>query len=377
METRARFVLIGGVTLFSLLGALGFLLWLAKVQIDRTYTQYDIRFDTVAGLSEASAVRYNGIDVGRVLSIGLDQQNPALVRVRIEIYASTPVRVDTVAVLSSQGVTGVSFVSLEGGSIGADRLTITPPATVAEIPAEASVVQGLMDDVPDLLAEAQILIEGLSRFTTPENQDQVAAILVNVNAATARFDALASRADTVLASVEAALAQADTTMTVAQTAFTNANTVITTDLPATITGLVDSAEVTFAQANTTLSAAQTAFERADTVLQVEVAEIAAQTRSVLIATEATLAEAQTTFATASALVTERAPGIMDRFGSAADALATAAAGLSDFSQSGLPQYSALASDARALMATLSALADRIAADPGRFLLGDQTPLYRR
>lgn len=377
METRARYVLIGTITLFSLLGALGFLLWLAKVQIDRTFTQYDILFDTVAGLNEASAVRYNGIDVGRVLTIGLDRQDPALVRVRIEIYASTPVRVDTVATLSSQGVTGVSFVALEGGSVGADRLTIIPPATVAEIPAEPSVVQGLIDDVPDLLAEAQILIEGLSRFTTPENQEQVAAILVNVNAATARFDVLAARAEAVLTSIEATLAQADAAMATVQTTFDTANTVITTDLPATIAGIVTLAEETFAQANTTLAAAQTAFDSADTLLQNEVAAIATQTQSVLTTAESTLAEAQTTFATASALVTERAPGIMDRFGAAADAFAVAAGGLQDFSQSGLPQYSALASDARALMATLGALADQIAADPGRFILGDQTPLYRR
>lgn len=115
METKARFVLIGALTVFGLLATLGFILWLAKVQIDRTYTQYDILFDTVAGLSQSSAVRYNGVDVGKVLAIALDRADPALVRVRVEIFASTPVRADTMATLAGQGVTGVSFVALEGG----------------------------------------------------------------------------------------------------------------------------------------------------------------------------------------------------------------------------------------------------------------------
>jgi phospholipid/cholesterol/gamma-HCH transport system substrate-binding protein len=115
METRARYILVGIFTLLSLVAALGFILWLAKVQIDRTYAQYDIVFDTVAGLGQASAVQYNGVDVGKVLNIALDRFDPSLVRVRIEIYASTPIRQDTMATLASMGVTGVSFVALAGG----------------------------------------------------------------------------------------------------------------------------------------------------------------------------------------------------------------------------------------------------------------------
>ncbi len=106
METKARFVLVGAFTLAAMAALLAFLLWLAQVQINRSYAQYDIVFDTVSGLGQDSVVRYNGVDVGKVLDIALDAQNPALVRVRIEINAATPVRKDTVATLSSQGVTG-------------------------------------------------------------------------------------------------------------------------------------------------------------------------------------------------------------------------------------------------------------------------------
>ena len=90
METRARYILVGAFTLISVLAAMGFLLWLARVQINRTYAQYDIVFDTVAGLSQASVVRYNGVDVGKVLTIALDRNDPALGRVRIEIFHPAP-----------------------------------------------------------------------------------------------------------------------------------------------------------------------------------------------------------------------------------------------------------------------------------------------
>lgn len=231
METRARYILVGTFTLVSLLAALGFILWLAKVEIDRTFAQYDILFDTVAGLGQASAVRYNGVDVGKVLTIELDRANPALVRVRIEVFASTPIRTDTMATLASQGVTGVSFVALEGGQASSDRLVADPPADVPVIPSKPSVVQGLITDAPDLLAEAIALMEDIRGFTTPENRDAIAEILKNVETATARIDSMAARTETVMAKAEATLTRADAALGQAEKAFASANTVIGADIP--------------------------------------------------------------------------------------------------------------------------------------------------
>jgi len=231
METRARYILVGSFTLFGLLAALGFILWLAKVEIDRTFAQYDILFDTVAGLGQASAVRYNGVDVGKVLTIELDRANPALVRVRIEVFASTPIRVDTMATLASQGVTGVSFVALEGGRAESERLLAEPPADVPIIPSEPSVVQGLITDAPDLLAEAIALMEDIRGFTTPENRTAIAEILKNVETATARIDSMATQTETVMAKAEATLTRADAALEQAEKAFASANTVIGADIP--------------------------------------------------------------------------------------------------------------------------------------------------
>lgn len=300
METRARFILVGIFTLVTLLAALGFILWLAKVQIDRTYAQYDIVFDTVAGLGQASAVQYNGVVVGQVLTIALDSFDPSLVRVRIEIYASTPIRQDTVATLASQGVTGVSFVALEGGRAESAALVAIPPADVPVIASKPSVVQGLITDAPDLLAEAILLMRDIRAFTTPENGAAITAILKNVETATARIDSMANRTEAVMVSAESTLALADAALLEAQTAFASANTVIGDELPA----------------------------------------------------------------------------MVDRLKAAVDDIGRAAAGIETFTETGLPQYRALAQETRALVANIGAIANRIGSDPGRFLLGNQTPAYR-
>lgn len=301
METRARYILVGAFTLLSFVAALGFILWLAKVQIDRTLAQYDILFDNVSGLGQGSAVYYNGIDVGDVLNIAMDLENPSLVRVRIEIYASTPVRMDTMATLASQGVTGVSYVALEGGSPQSERLVVIPPNVVAIIPSKPSVVQGLITDAPDLLAEAIALMRDIRGFTTEENTKAIAAILKNVESATARIDTMATRTETVMISAEATLARLDAVLVEAKTTFESGNGVIQQDLPALVADLR----------------------------------------------------------------------------SAARDIGQTAAGLEEFARTGLPAFGALASEARGVVAGIGALAERIGNDPGRFLLGTQTPAYRR
>lgn len=300
METRARYILVGLFTLLSLAAALGVILWLAKVQIDRTYAQYDIVFDTVAGLGQASAVQYNGVNVGQVLTIALDRFDPSLVRVRIEINATTPIRQDTVATLASMGVTGVAFVALEGGRADSERLVVIPPAEVPVIASKPSVVQGLIIDAPDLLAEAILLMRDIRTFTTPENGAAITAILTNVEQATARIDSMANRTEAVMASAEQTLALADTALAEAQTAFASANTVIGAELPP----------------------------------------------------------------------------LVDRLKVAIDNIGRTSTQIEAFTSDALPQFRALAQDSRALIANIGAIASRIGSDPGRFLLGNQTPAYR-
>ena len=74
METRANHLLIGSFVLIVIGVAFGFLIWLAKVDIDREFVQYHVYFEeSVAGLSVGGDVRFNGIPVGTVAEIKILQ----------------------------------------------------------------------------------------------------------------------------------------------------------------------------------------------------------------------------------------------------------------------------------------------------------------
>jgi phospholipid/cholesterol/gamma-HCH transport system substrate-binding protein len=322
METRARYLLIGLATILGTLALLGSLLWLAKVQLDRTYEVYDILFDSVEGLGDASPVLYAGVNVGRVLDIALDPEDPGRVRVRIEVLAETPVRTDTVATLASQGVTGVSYVSLAGNSVDAPPLEPTPPDDVAVIRSERSLVQGLITDAPDLLSEALSLLRDLNQFTSIENRQAFSDILRNVESLTRRADTAVGDLEDIMASV-----------------------------------------------NTSAEKIAAFSDRLD--------RIGGGTEATLDEAEAALAEARGTFERTNTLLDTRLPPLLDTVSGAVRDLGSTMQSFRAFAAGSLPEFTSLATEARSLVGRLRGVADQIARDPGRFILGNQTPAYRR
>lgn len=276
METRANYLLIGVFTLLGLLGALGFFVWLARFEIDRQYDLYDVYFDSVSGLGRAGEVRFNGLLVGQVLTLDLAPDDPGKVRVRIEVDAETPVTTETTAQLQVQGVTGVSFVSLSGG--GAEGVPLEPAegGSVPVIPTERSVVQTLVEDAPDLLAEAQTLIDNLVTLTGDETQGYITGILANVERASSQFDRALEDFSAISASVAAATdeialftARLDGIGDAVETTLGSVNLTL-----ADARGALGEAEGTLGAATGAMQAAERGFVAAEQVLVDQVPEIA-------------------------------------------------------------------------------------------------------
>lgn len=262
METRANYILIGIFTLLSILGTLAFFVWLASVQINKQYQIYGILFEDVSGLDPSGDVLFNGISVGRVIGLRIAEEDPSKVFTTIEIEAGTPVRSDTVAQLQSQGVTGVSYISLSGGTPAAAPLVEDAQGRLM-IPSRRSTVQALVEDAPDLLEEAQKLLAQFKTLTGEENQTYISNILRNLDSSSSRLDQaltdfseisgtvreataqisqFTDRLDTIGAAVSRTLEEADGTLAAATGAFEKADSALTRS-----TAAIDSAEGMFEQ----------------------------------------------------------------------------------------------------------------------------------
>ncbi|MBK5926908.1 MCE family protein [Rhodobaculum claviforme] len=178
METRANYVLIGAFALAGFVGLIAFFLWFARVELDRQFTYYDVRFPSVSGLARASEVRFAGLPVGTVVDVRLSSDDDRVV-VRLEVDAGTPVRVGSVATIESQGVTGVSFVGISAGDASAPLLSDTVEG-IPEIEPGRSVLQSLSEDAPEIVSEALAVMRQLSEMFNEENRGRVEMILSNL-----------------------------------------------------------------------------------------------------------------------------------------------------------------------------------------------------
>ncbi|WP_050526375.1 MlaD family protein [Pseudorhodobacter aquimaris] len=187
METRANYVLIGLFTILGFLGMLAFALWFARVEIDRQFAYYDVKFTSVSGLARASDVRFAGLPVGQVVDVKLSPDNDGTIVARLEVAQNTPVRTGSVATIESQGVTGVSYVGISAGDPAERLLRDVSEMEVPQIEAGRALLQSLSEDAPALLSEVLGVARDIRGLFTEENVGRIDNILANLELASDEF----------------------------------------------------------------------------------------------------------------------------------------------------------------------------------------------
>ena len=154
MEDKVNYTLVGIFVLGLGAALVVAVLWLAAgLNTQKKYEPYQsVIKESVAGLSVAAPVKYLGVDVGKVSEIAIDPQNSRQVRVKFLIERGTPIKQDTEAVMKSQGLTGIAYIELSGGSVGSPPLVATSDVPVPLIRSKPSLSARLEDVLTSVLA---------------------------------------------------------------------------------------------------------------------------------------------------------------------------------------------------------------------------------
>lgn len=208
METRANYALIGAFVLAAAAAVIGFALWLGSSQFNRDYSIYDVVFPGPISLEEGASVRYIGIKVGEVESVRIDRRDASMVRARLRVDRTTPVKTDSTAIIDFAGITGVTFVQINAGSEDAGPLLPPPYQDVPVIQAGETPLAALFDGGAEIVGQAGMTIDQLGALLNDENVEAMSEILANVKDITSAISAedaalLAQTIDT-LASLETA-----------------------------------------------------------------------------------------------------------------------------------------------------------------------------
>jgi phospholipid/cholesterol/gamma-HCH transport system substrate-binding protein len=175
-------------------------LWLASGGAwQKKYDLYLATVDeSVAGLNLNAPVKYNGVDVGKVRAIELDAVNPQRVNLMFAIEEGTPVKEDTIAVLKTQGLTGIAYVELSGGAVGSPPLRATAGTRYPVIHTKPSLSARLENVLTSVLAKLDSTSNSINSLLSQENQMAFKSALADI-ATVART--VAARKDTIDAGI--------------------------------------------------------------------------------------------------------------------------------------------------------------------------------
>lgn len=175
-------------------------LWLASGgAFQKKYDLYQaIEDESVAGLNLNAPVKYSGVDVGKVRGIRLDPSNPERVNLLFAIERGTPIKVDTIAMLKTQGLTGITYVELSGGVKGSPPLRAIAGARYPVIRTKPSLSARLENILTSVLAKLDSTSTNINAILSDENRAAFKSALADI-ATLART--IAARKDTIDAGI--------------------------------------------------------------------------------------------------------------------------------------------------------------------------------
>jgi phospholipid/cholesterol/gamma-HCH transport system substrate-binding protein len=171
LESRVNYTLVGFFVIVMSTALVMIAFWLTAGSRSKDYHPYLVYMqESVGGLSEQAAVKFNGVQVGYVEAIRLDKNNPQLVRIKLEIEDGTPITTSTRAMLMSQGITGIAYVGLMAISPKAPPLVTTEGQPYPVIPSSPSLLVQLDKAVRDVSQSVSDMSNRLQRILSPENE---------------------------------------------------------------------------------------------------------------------------------------------------------------------------------------------------------------
>lgn len=197
-----NYSIVGAFVLVLGAAVVAIVLWLAAGGAwQKKYEPFQAAFDeSVAGLNLNAPVKYNGVDVGKVKTIELDAGNPLRVNLLLAIERGTPVKVDTVAMLKTQGLTGIAYVELSGGAAASLPLQSLAGARYPVIQTKPSLGARLENVLTSVLAKLDSTSSNLNAILSDANKAAFSSALADVAAVAHTLAARKGTLDAGLAS---------------------------------------------------------------------------------------------------------------------------------------------------------------------------------
>lgn len=181
MNNKVNYSLIGFLVLIGISLMLGFGYWLLKPDKEAEVQKYSIYFsESILGLNIDAPVKYRGISVGKVIKLSINEKNTEQVEVLVEVLKTTPINSSTLAQLTSQGITGLSYVNLIiEKDVDAKALTVRDGDKYPVIKSVPSLLVKLENTFSEVAMNLAKTLEKTQELLGKENQHDISQLLKN------------------------------------------------------------------------------------------------------------------------------------------------------------------------------------------------------
>ncbi|MDP3265241.1 MAG: MlaD family protein [Sulfuricurvum sp.] len=189
MESKVDYTLTGLFLLLFSSGLIAFAFWLGKYNDNiNAYTHYKVYLtESVAGLAPEAAVKYHGVDIGKVASIQINPKNSEEVELTLKVKKETPIKTDSFAILKFYGITGLAYLEIDGGSKNASLLLSTDK-DIATIPTSPSLIKRLDESLSSVATKLSTTLDRANLFLSDQNIHNVAQSLEKLRSLTEQID---------------------------------------------------------------------------------------------------------------------------------------------------------------------------------------------
>ncbi len=181
MESRASYTVVGIFIFLLGAGAVAFALWMGKYNNKKEFAYYYTYMkESVAGLPPDGAVKYMGVNIGKVKEIHIDPNDPTRVRLLLQIPKDIPIREGMYATLNFTGITGIAYIEIIGGKKGAPIIK-SEPGKIAVIPSKPSTLAQIGTSVNDLAVQISQALDRLNNAFSEKNIAHFNHLMANLD----------------------------------------------------------------------------------------------------------------------------------------------------------------------------------------------------
>lgn len=207
MERNINYTFIGIVFCILAVAMIIFIFWIGRFGIDdrrvkiyHIYTQ-----DEIGGISVNTPVKYKGISVGSVASIGFKKDDTDIVQIDVAINKKIPVREGSELVIDSDGFVGMSYLKLKQNEKG----NVIKDEDEATLFLSKNAISKLLDNAQGMTNDIQDIVMNVKNITDNKNIEDIRNMLVSLEGTKQNLDKTLASADKLLKDLDKALLRGD------------------------------------------------------------------------------------------------------------------------------------------------------------------------